>query len=92
MSSPKKKRDQTAGIARATKIARATGTTRATKSSERTKSRKSKDRLSHRATKRLTLRDRLSQLTYRAACRLQGAEGEQMLIRSNVFAIDPLTD
>ena len=47
---------------------------------------------SHRVTKRLTLRDRLSQLTYRAACRLHGTDGEQMLRQSNCFSIDPVSN
>ena len=47
---------------------------------------------SHRVTRRLTLRDRLSQLTYRAACRLHGTDDEQMLRQSNCFSIDPASD
>ncbi len=53
---------------------------------------KAASKISHRVTKRLTLRDRLSQLTYRAACRLHGTDGEQMLRQSNLFRIDPASD
>ncbi|MGN6545040.1 MAG: DEAD/DEAH box helicase [Aureliella sp.] len=43
----------------------------------------------HRVTKRLSLRDRLSQLTYRAACRLLGQDGESLLRRSGEFDLSP---
>lgn len=63
----------------------------ATKTSAK-KSAKKSGKSVHRVSKRLTLRDRLSQLTYRAACRLHGTDGEKMLRQSNVFSIDPASD
>ena len=43
----------------------------------------------HRVTKRFSLRDRLSQLTQRSACRLLGQEGEARLRQAAQFEVDP---
>lgn len=48
-----------------------------------------KSKTIHRITKRLTLKDRLSQLSYRAACRLLGADGADLLRKSAVFLVVP---
>ncbi len=60
--------------------------------SKKTAGARKKAKSSHRVTKRLTLRDRLSQLTYREACRLHGSDGEKMLRQSNEFSVDPTSD
>ncbi|HUP78037.1 MAG TPA: SWIM zinc finger family protein, partial [Pirellula sp.] len=48
----------------------------------------SKNKLIHRVRKRISLRDRLGQLTIRAACRLLGASGDQRLRQASRFEID----
>ena len=48
----------------------------------------SKNKSIHRVRKRISLRDRLGQLTIRAACRLLGASGDQRLRQASRFEID----
>jgi hypothetical protein len=42
-----------------------------------------------KASKRLTLRDRLSRLSYTAACRLLGPDGDKLIRRGGSIEIDP---